>query len=489
MTKLEQANNYQELNRISKDEKPLFHVTAPVGWLNDPNGFSIYNDKIHLFYQYHPYSNKWGPMHWGHSQSSDFIKWEELPVALAPDTEYDNYGVYSGSAITDDEGNHVLVYTGVIEEEDKNGIKNEIQTQCIAFGDGTTYEKFEGNPVITSKDIPEKFSKYHFRDPKVWKEDDTYYMVAGNLDENDNGQVLLFKSPDLKSWDYVSVLSDNQNGKYGRMWECPDFFKLDSHHILLVSPQDMMAQGLDFYNGNHAIVLIGTYNEKNHRLEDHQIEMLDYGTEFYAPQTLLTDDGRRIMIGWLASWDMAHISPMDHQWNGMMTLPRELEIKNGKLHQYPVKELKNYYSNSFSTKNFDLSGQISFPEVKGRAIDLTVNVEGGDYSEFSILFAKNDQYQTSITYNREKGIITFDRTHSGMRRDIVSERKMKVEDASEKISIRLILDRNSVEAFINDGRQTMSAVMYTPLEAEQIAFETVGTAKLNITSHRINIGD
>lgn len=486
MTKLEEANNYQELNKIPEEEKPLFHVTAPVGWLNDPNGFSSYDDKFHLFYQYHPYSVKWGPMYWGHKTTKDFVTWDDLPIALAPEDEYDSYGCYSGSAITTEDGKHALVYTGVVEEVDENGVRNEIQTQCLALGDGVTYEKIPENPIITQEHLPEGFSKYHFRDPKIWKEVDTYYLVVGNLDEKDDGQVLLFESKDMKDWKYVSVLADNHNGKYGRMWECPDFFNLDSHSVLLVSPQDMLAEGIDFYNGNHGIVLIGDYDENNHHLRENQIEMLDYGTEFYAPQTLLTEDGRRIMIAWMASWDMSHVNPIDQKWNGMMTLPRELHIRDGKLHQYPVKEIENYWTDSFSIDNFNLSGEISFPEIRGRVIDFTVNIEGGDYSKFTVYLGKNDRFQTSVTYNREKGIIKFDRTYSGMKRDVVCERKLKVENASEEISIRFILDRNSVEIFINDGRQTLTSLMYTPQEADQIVFESEGTAELNITSHKLN---
>lgn len=140
MTKLEKANQYQEQNRIDQREKPVFHVTAPVGWMNDPNGFSIYQGRVHLFYQYHPYSSDWGPMHWGHFVSDDFVKWEGLPVALAPDSDYDAAGCFSGSAIETDEG-HVLVYTGVMESEQEDGTKEVIQHQCLAIGDGVSYEK------------------------------------------------------------------------------------------------------------------------------------------------------------------------------------------------------------------------------------------------------------------------------------------------------------------------------------------------------------
>ena len=107
--------------------------------MNDPNGFSSYHGKIHLFYQFHPYNEAWGPMHWGHSETTDFVKWTELPIALAPDQSYDDAGCFSGSAIETEKG-HLLVYTGVTEQEE-NGVKNVYQNQCLAIGNGKTYTK------------------------------------------------------------------------------------------------------------------------------------------------------------------------------------------------------------------------------------------------------------------------------------------------------------------------------------------------------------
>ena len=136
----QKADEYIEKNRVARADKPEFHLTTPVGWLNDPNGFSIYGGKAHLFYQFHPYSTEWGPMHWGHSTSDDFIRWEELPTALAPDSDYDAFGCFSGTAIEND-GKHILFYTGVVEEKLADGTKNVIQNQCMAVGDGISYEK------------------------------------------------------------------------------------------------------------------------------------------------------------------------------------------------------------------------------------------------------------------------------------------------------------------------------------------------------------
>ncbi|MCI8658030.1 MAG: glycoside hydrolase family 32 protein, partial [Oscillospiraceae bacterium] len=132
--------------RIPAGERPAFHVTPTIGWMNDPNGFSLYKGEYHLFYQYHPYSNEWGPMHWGHVKSRDLIRWERLPAALAPDCGYDAAGCFSGGAVEMPDGRQMLMYTGVQRGRDADGFIRDIQTQCIAIGDGVDYNKCELNP-------------------------------------------------------------------------------------------------------------------------------------------------------------------------------------------------------------------------------------------------------------------------------------------------------------------------------------------------------
>ena len=158
---------------ISPAERPAYHMTPYVGWLNDPNGFSYYKGKYHQFYQYNPYDVRWAPMHWGHAVSTDLLHWEYLPCALAPDSPVDNGpGCFSGSATEMDDGKQLLMYTSVIAEKQPNGEMRDIQTQSIAIGDGLNYEKPACNPVLTQKDLPEGFSKFDFRDPKIWREAD-----------------------------------------------------------------------------------------------------------------------------------------------------------------------------------------------------------------------------------------------------------------------------------------------------------------------------
>ena len=149
---LQRAREYEaeQMSLVPKEERAAFHVTASVGWLNDPNGFSVYRGEYHLFYQYHPYSSQWGPMHWGHVKTRDFVRWERLPAALAPDSEYDRDGCWSGSAAELPDGRQMLLYTGR-RVQDKDG--KAYQAQCVAVGDGLDYEKYEGNPVLRGEMI------------------------------------------------------------------------------------------------------------------------------------------------------------------------------------------------------------------------------------------------------------------------------------------------------------------------------------------------
>ena len=174
--------------------------------------------EYHLFYQYYPYETVWGPMHWGHAVSKDLITWEYYPAAIAPDMEYDKNGCFSGSAIEMEDGRQLLVYTGVQKMEDEDGNIREVQTQCVAFGDGKDYEKYANNPVIDSTMLPEGAGKYDFRDPKVWRENGKYYIVVGNKTEDIDGQILQFVSDDGINWSYDKTVIKN-NHRFGVMWE------------------------------------------------------------------------------------------------------------------------------------------------------------------------------------------------------------------------------------------------------------------------------
>ena len=156
-TPLERVRDFEreQAQKLSADERPLFHLTPLVGWMNDPNGFCWYKGQYHLFYQYHPFSRQWGPMHWGHAVSVDLLHWTYMPCALAPDTAADAGGCFSGCAVEMPDGKLMLCYTGV---QPAGTFRRETQAQCVAFGDGMNFEKSLMNPVIRHAHLPEGYN-------------------------------------------------------------------------------------------------------------------------------------------------------------------------------------------------------------------------------------------------------------------------------------------------------------------------------------------
>ena len=476
---------------IPDSERPAFHATPIIGWMNDPNGFSMFQGEYHLFYQYHPYSNEWGPMHWGHLKTKDFLHWEQLPAAMAPDQEYDTSGCFSGGAVELPDGRQLLMYTGVQRAHNAEGFIQDVQTQCIVIGDGVDFEKCPLNPVLSRQDLPAGGSSVDFRDPKVWREPDgMYYVVIGNRTEDESGAILLYRSKDCLEWEFVRTLDRSYN-QYGRMWECPDFFELDGRQIILTSPQEMNPVGWEFHAGNGTICLMGSYDpEKGFARE--RVQAIDYGLDFYAPQTLLAPDGRRIMIAWMQNWSTVGAKPFHCRWFGQMTLPRELSVQNGRLYQVPVRELENYRGVGVFHHHISVSGETNLPGVQGRLVDMTVTVRPmgqSSYRWFRIHVAKDGQHDTIIRYKPDENTVKIDRTRSGLPYDIVHTRSFLIPPEGEEIKFRIILDRFSLEVFVNDGAVAASAVIYTPQEADAITFEAGGLALIDVEKYELIFGE
>ncbi|MBQ6734399.1 MAG: glycoside hydrolase family 32 protein [Lachnospiraceae bacterium] len=467
---------------ITDEERPAFHLTGGIGWINDPNGFAPYGGAYHLFYQYHPYANHWGPMHWGHAKTTDFIRWERLPVALAPDTKADRDGCFSGSALELADGRHLLVYTGVRRKRLKDGESVDSQAQCVAFGDGTEYVKYEGNPVLDEADLPEGGSGRDFRDPKVWMEEDgTLCMVVGNRASDGSGRILLYESRDALHWSFVTILDASEN-VYGRMWECPDFFPLGEKQILMVSPQEMQPMGMEFHAGDNTAWLIGSYDRATRKFTREHVQAIDHGIDFYAPQTLLTKDGRRVMIAWMQSWASSRSVPQGARFTGEMTLPRELTMKDGRILQRPVRELEAYRGKRVLYENIPVEGGMTLAGIEGRILDMTVTVRqavtGNPFRYFKIHLAKDGAFMTTIRYKPETETIRVDRSRSGFPYDIVNVRDFLVRPVDGCVRLRIILDKHSLELFVGEGEQAATFMIHTPQDARAISFESEGAAAL-----------
>ncbi|MFB3167592.1 glycoside hydrolase family 32 protein [Neobacillus sp. 179-C4.2 HS] len=423
-----------------------YHFMAPIGWINDPNGLVQYKGEYQLFYQYYPYDSKWGPMHWGHAKSTDLVHWEHLPVALAPSESYDcgevpGYGCFSGSGVVDGE-ELVLIYTGHVDN------KEPMQVQCIATSkDGLQFEKHFQNPVID--DYPEDGSP-DFRDPKVWKHDGKWYMVVGSHTDG-KGKALLYVSTNLKDWDYVGVAAES-NGTQGDMWECPDLFPLQNHHILLVSPMYGKQNEKPFY-------VIGEMDYEKGVFTQQTVRTLDYGFDFYAPQTLLDDNGRRIMIGWMEKW-LTKMPSQQHGWAGAMTIPRELLLEGGTIvKQKPVIELENLRTNekhydSLIVENERIVNE-SMEESSEVIIDFDLNETTASSFGLQLRCSEDGNERTEIILDAAKKEIILDRNYAGVGEKGYSKAPFTINDDGT-IQVRIFMDTTSVEVFVNDGEQVIT---------------------------------
>ena len=538
--KLLQAREYEarEGARVSGDERPGYHFTPRIGWLNDPNGLSFYDGQYHLFYQYHPYNSHWGPMHWGHAVSEDMITWEYLPAALAPDEDYDRSGCFSGTAVTMDDGSHLLMYTGCADSpEDPTGRGRWLQSQCLAVRKpgSSEYIKYSNNPVITGADLPEGADAYEFRDPYLWRGDDGSFcavIASGRCDGCGGTRVTLHRSGDGQNWGPGEVLFEDSH-RIGVMWECPNFFLLNGRYILIASPMDMQAEeeeavgSIRFPKGNNVCYIVGDYkgkvsgeSPKDKAAESsfvpetddkgrYRYEPVDGGLDFYAPQVMETPDGRRVMIGWMQDPKTANLHRReDFKVFGQMTVPRELTLRDGRLYQWPVRELDRYRRGRVDRRGIRIGGEwTQIPGIRGRCTDLLIEVSGAEsvsgskeapeFREFAMRFAADtkgaagdagDGHFTQLRYDPLRSVITIDRSRAaGSAKDCPETTLSRTIRVSRgRLSLRILIDRWSAEVFINGGEQVMSATFYTDPAADQIAFCADGGAVVDITGYSIS---
>ena len=507
--KLSLARAYEKTHftEIQRQERPGFHLSPALGWLNDPNGFSFYKGEYHLFYQYNPYSTRWDAMHWGHWTSKDLLHWDYQEASLAPDEDYET-GVFSGTAIADKDGSHLIMYTADYTKapnystdlSGKNGIRRE--TQCIARGDGREYQKFRGNPVLSEKDLPEEFTIEDFRDPKLWiGKDGKYYAVTVARKKRDNlGAALLFSSENAVEWQYLDTIREN-DGSFGGMWECPDFFFLEGRPVLSLSVMNMKNTSPLFRNGNCTVAFVG--EEAEIELEQESMvdliensmktakpQALDLGFDFYAPQTM-ERDGRTIMVGWMQAPEGGSNAPENAKWYGQMSFPRELFFRGDRLCQRPIPEIQKLYIDKVDLEISCEKEEKSVAELEGKLLDLSLQISApkdclkyqesseqkvvsGVPKAFQMKFAKQGDFYVLCAYDFASGILTVDRSHAGRSASICEVRRIYV-GCSEELSLRLLLDRFSFELFVNDGEQVLSGTLYElPEEAKEISFQGEG---------------
>ncbi|CAH2267654.1 jg11557 [Pararge aegeria aegeria] len=420
---------------------PRYHLAPPQGWMNDPNGFSVFQQEYHVFYQYNPDSAlEAGTAHWGHAKSRDLLNWQHLPIAMYPNETYDSSGVFSGSALIEDDTMY-LYYTAHTNHPGETPNHEEHQALAIST-DGVNVVKYQNNPLIEGAD-----RQPDFRDPKVWKHGDTYYMVLGNqFTKNDTrlGRVLLYSSKDKYNWSEVAIIGES-DGSLGYMWECPDFFQLDGHFILLMSPQGIPAEGDKYKNLHQTGYIVGDFDYRTLTFKPTtSFQELDHGHDVYATQTILDNKGRRLVLAWFDMWETNYPEQLDG-FTGQITIPRILTLsKDFRLVQRPVPEIRAARTNIVYT------GQASGGTVatlENKAGEINIRASALYDLEF---FIEGINASVQIYYNASSGQISLDRGgDDGLRRTEWQPANVLI--------LNIYVDASSIEVFCGAGEVTLSS--------------------------------
>ena len=461
--------NYDERYRSQ------IHFSPPTQWMNDPNGMVYYAGEYHLFYQHYPDSNVWGPMHWGHAVSEDLVEWENLPVALYPDS----LGwIFSGSAVVD-HGNTsglgengepplVAIFTYHNDSLQQAG-RDDHQYQGIAYSNdrGRSWTKYAGNPVI-----PNTEAIRDFRDPKVvWDaERGQWLMVLAAYD-----RLLFWRSDNLIDWEQSGAFGRGV-GSHGGVWECPDIFPLrveetgEMRWVLLVSINAGGPNG-----GSATQYFVGDFDGATFTLDpafagdvrDSNAVWLDYGRDNYAGVTwanVPAADGRRLFMGWMSNWAYAQVVPTT-VWRNAMTVPRALSLHRTpvgyRVFSSPVEELTELRGQARA-----FHGEHRLDHVSSGAfeLELTYVPSGGTTDTFGVELRNALGEAFRIGYDREADALYTDRRSAG-RHDFsdyfapTNHLAPRI-SASDTLRMRLIVDRASVEVFADGGATVLTDIVF-----------------------------
>lgn len=474
--------------RRSKQYRPQFHFTAPTNWLNDPNGLVYYQGVYHLFYQHHPFGNKWGPMHWGHATSQDLIAWKHEPIALFPD---EHGAIFSGCCVVDwnnssglfDDSEGIIAFFTHADTCPTSGNPRQRQSLAYSKDGGHTWEKYDGNPILVDTDLID------FRDPKVfWHEPSQKWvmlLVAGD-------RVKFYGSTNLREWAFTGDFGVG-HGSHDGVWECPDLFQLPVDNEGLAKWVLIISIG-DNHNcpeGSRTQYFIGEFDGDtfiNDNATD-DIKWLDYGRDNYAAVSwsdIPQQDGRRIMIGWMNNWKYANETPTG-DWRGAMTIPRAMSLtrvgQDIVLAQQPVEELKQHRLSSSSWTNLSLSNQEQFQlDDIVNPFELELVLDSSEASELRIELASSAQCEAVIGYDPSRQFLYIDRSSADgtIHPQFPCKHGVEAADINGKLKLHILVDSCSIELFANDGVVALTDQIFPTAPIDSIKLRTEsGTCQLS----------
>lgn len=452
--------------------RPVYHHTPAYGWMNDPNGMFYKDGVYHLYFQYNPYGSVWGNMHWGHSTSTDLMHWKFEGCAIVPDA----WGaIFSGSCVVDHEntagfGKEAVVafYTSA-----KSTPWGDIQMQSMAYSldNGKTFTKYEGNPILTS-------SEKDFRDPKVfWYAPGKHWVMILAVGQH----MEIYSSVNLKEWKKESEFGAMQ-GAHGGVWECPDLVEIpvegtrEKKWVLICN----LNPGGPF-GGSAAQYFVGSFDGKKFVNESPtQTKWMDWGKDNYATVTWSNaPDGRCIALGWMSNWQYANNVPT-RQYRSANTLARDLTLyREGQelyLKSTPSSEVKKARGKKVSIPSFKVSEKhemVNLFEEKQGAYEVEIVIQNAGASKIAFCLLNDKGEKVSMYYDLNRKQFVMDRSESGkvdFSKDFPAVTVAPV-NVDKELTLRLFVDRSSIEAFGEDGKFVMTNLVFPSQPYVKMCFE------------------
>ena len=421
--------------------REAYHFSPWKNWVNDPNGLCWFQGYYHMFYQFNPHGQEWSNMYWGHTASRDLVHWIHLPIALSPQEEIlerpDEIkgGAFSGCAVV--AGDEAVFYLTRHKGPLQDG-RDTVEQQWMMKSRDMIH--FTGEKCVIAN--PPKGASFDFRDPKVIRVGEKWYMVLGSAMDGKSA-ILLYESKDMEHWEYAHPLLLEDREKI-RCFECPDFMELDGKYAAIGAWMEHRDEG-----GRYQMSRYYTGDLHDGRFEIVNDGWFDFGSNCYAMQSF-EHQGRRISIGWISDFYDEHMEYEDGAY-GSMTIPRELHIKNEKLYMTPIQEislLKGEILYEGEKEDIDL------PVIEGNAYRAEVSFEKNTF--FTILLGKDGERSISLLNDRDGlRIVT---------RKVNSEGIRFRADIEEVRALEIYMDRRAVEIYVNGGEAVGTKVFYNSSE-------------------------
>jgi beta-fructofuranosidase len=459
LSSAEILNHYQQYNAVVPDLfidpdlrhagdflRPRYHAMPNTSWTNESYGLIFFNGKYHLFFQKNPNGPYLYFMHWGHLTSPDLVNWTEEKIALSPNPGFDSFGIWSGTTIYDTDGRPVIIYTGV------DGVKAGIGVAFPQDDDLISWTKYGSNPVISSP--PVAYAHMDFRDPYVWKEGSTYYMIVGSGLQNSGGGILFtYKSTDLRNWQSISPLYRDPNvDQSGVFWEMPFFHKInDTDYMLEVLPTPTAGKRA------HSIYWIGKFESEKfipYFTKPKELELID--ENLLAPAIGTDEAGHHTYIGIIPE-DRSGQSQVAAGWRHTFSLPRQIRLlKDSTIGQVPHSNLCRLRTNHVQVSNRVVVKNSGFniPEIEGNQVELNFKIKADSASKFFIqLFKHADQQEvTSLVFDLINNKIGLDRQFSTFSSATKNYREANyIFDYKDTIDVKVFLDHSTLEAFVDNA--------------------------------------